>query len=79
MKSNTSGASIPSHINIFFTNKKGCKDMYNKLIKEKRERISSVNKWLEKGFIFGAKYLNFYLKLLKSQNSNGYNFKFYKE
>lgn len=84
MKSNTVRPRIPSNINIFFTNKNGCSDIYNELIKVKIEPITSLYKCLERGLIFnnkfksGTKDLNFHLKLLKNQNSNGYNFNLYK-
>lgn len=31
------GQAIPSHIYVFFTNRKECTDMFDKLIKEKRD------------------------------------------
>ena len=38
--------------------------MYNKLIKEKREPVTSVNKRLERGFIFNNKDWNKIFELL---------------
>lgn len=51
---NKCGPGIPSHIHIFFTNKKGCKDIYNELLKEKREPITYLHVYI-KCFIFNNK------------------------
>lgn len=78
---NKTGQAIPSHIYVFFTNTKECKDMFDKLIKEKWEHHYHINGYKEVFFLptkIGTKYFNFLLKQ-KSQNFIGCSFKFYLE
>lgn len=39
---------IPIPLRVFYKNKEGCKDMYNTLIIEKKNEMTSVMKWREK-------------------------------
>ena len=41
---------IPSTIEGFLKNIKGCKDMYNILISKKRGPVKSISKWKDDGF-----------------------------
>lgn len=41
---------MPMPLKVFYKSKKGCKDMYNLLIREKKKQIISVIKWREKGY-----------------------------
>jgi hypothetical protein len=46
------GPIIPKSLKLFYKNSKGCKDMYNILLYNKTEKITSVKKWRENRYTF---------------------------
>lgn len=46
------GPKIPNSIYLFYKNTKGCKEVYNILIENKREPITSLIKWRDLGYNF---------------------------